>query len=93
LESTDIISLENPEDVFLTNLPIDLNVLDLNLDSKIIKLESNNTESSEKVNNNEKKNYSRMKVDELRSLVVTKNLISNEKAQLQKKNDLLKLIQ
>tara|TARA_B110000305_G_C19356210_1_gene596949 strand:+ start:576 stop:1343 length:768 start_codon:yes stop_codon:yes gene_type:complete len=93
LESTDIISLENPEDVFLTNLPIDLNVLDLNLDSKIIKLESNNTESSEKVNNNEKKNYSRMKVDELRSLVVTKNLISNEKAQLQKKNDLLKLLQ
>ena len=93
MESTDIISLENPEDVFLTNLPIDLNVLDLNLDSKIIKLESNNTESSEKVNNNEKKNYSRMKVDELRSLVVTKNLISNEKAQLQKKNDLLKLLQ
>ena len=91
LESSHINNLENPDDVFLTNLPIDLN--DLNLSSKIIELESNKTESSEKVNNNEKKNYSRMKVDELRSLVVTKNLISNEKAQLQKKNDLLKLLQ
>ena len=93
LEATHINNLENPDDVFLTNLPIDLNVLDLNLGSKIIKLESNKTESSEKVNNNEKKNYSRMKVDELRTLVVTKNIISNEKAQLQKKNDLLKLLQ
>ena len=34
-----------------------------------------------------------MKVDELRSLVVTRNIISNEDAQLQKKNDLLKLLQ
>ena len=67
---------ENPEDVFLTNLPIDLT--ELNLDSKIIKLETPEieVEPTEKVN--EKKNYSRMKVDELRTLVVTKNLISNE---------------
>ena len=34
-----------------------------------------------------------MKVDELRSLVVTKNFKSNEDAQLMKKNDLLKLLQ
>ncbi len=40
-----------------------------------------------------KKNYSRMKVDELRSLVVTKNLISNDEAQSLKKNDLIKLLQ
>jgi hypothetical protein len=82
---------ENPEDVFLTNLPIDLT--ELNLDSKIIKLETPEieVEPTEKVN--EKKNYSRMKVDELRTLVVTKNLISNEEAQSMKKNDLLKLLQ
>ena len=82
---------ENPEDVFLTNLPIDLT--ELNLDSKIIKLETPEieVEPTEKVN--EKKNYSRMKVDVLRTLVVTKNLISNEEAQSMKKNDLLKLLQ
>ena len=34
-----------------------------------------------------------MKVDELRSLVVTKNLISNDEAQSLKKNDLIKLLQ
>ena len=34
-----------------------------------------------------------MKVDVLRTLVVTKNLISNEEAQSMKKNDLLKLLQ
>ena len=82
---------ENPEDVFLTNLPIDLT--ELNLDSKIIKLETSETEleTSEKVN--EKKNYSRMKVDELRTLVVTKDLISTEEAQKMQKKDLLKLLQ
>jgi len=82
---------QDPEDVFLTNLPINLN--ELNLDSKIIKLETSETEleTGEKVN--EKKNYSRMKVDELRSLVVTKDLRSNEDVQSMKKTDLLKLLQ
>ena len=40
-----------------------------------------------------KKNYSRMKVDELRTLVVQMNLITNEKALSLKKNDLIKLLQ
>ena len=82
---------EFTEDVFLNNLPIDLN--QLNLDSKIIKLEKleNDLEVKEKVN--EKKNYTRMKVDELRTLVVTKNITSNEDAQLMKKSDLIKLLQ
>tara|TARA_Y100000816_G_scaffold123537_1_gene86849 strand:- start:2525 stop:3214 length:690 start_codon:yes stop_codon:yes gene_type:complete len=82
---------ENPEDVFLTNLPIDLN--ELNLDSKIIKLETPETEveSTEKVN--EKKNYSRMKVDELKTLVVTKDLTSTEEAHKMQKKDLIKLLQ
>ena len=70
---------ENPEDVFLTNLPIDLT--ELNLDSKIIKLETPETEVEPTEKVNEKKNYSRMKVDELRTLVVTKDLISTEEAQ------------
>ena len=82
---------ENPEDVFLTNLPIDLT--ELNLDSKIIKLETPETEVEPTEKVNEKKNYSRMKVDELRSLVVTKDLISSEEAQKMQKKDLLKLLQ
>ena len=82
---------ENPEDVFLTNLPFDLN--ELNLDSKIIKLETPETEVEPTEKVHEKKNYSRMKVDELKTLVVTKNLINNEDAQSMKKSDLLKLLQ
>ena len=34
-----------------------------------------------------------MKVDELRTLVVAKNITSNEDAQLMKKSDLIKLLQ
>lgn len=98
LESKEVLEETNDNDAFLNNLPIDLNQLDLKLDSKIIKLESLENENNETNENNdkttnEKKNYSRMKVDELRSLVVTKNLTSNEDAQTMKKNDLLKLLQ
>ena len=82
---------ENPEDVFLTNLPIDLN--ELNLDSKIIKLETPETEVEPTEKVNEKKNYSRMKVDELKTLVVTKDLTSTEEAHKMQKKDLLKLLQ
>jgi hypothetical protein len=98
LESKEVLEETNDNDAFLNNLPIDLNQLDLKLDSKIIKLESLENENNETNENNdkttnEKKNYSRMKVDELRTLVVTKNLTSNEDAQTMKKNDLLKLLQ
>jgi hypothetical protein len=34
-----------------------------------------------------------MKVDDLKTLVVTKNLIDNESAQKMKKSDLVKLLQ
>ena len=90
-DTFDLKNEQDSEDVFFTNLPINLN--ELNLDSKIIKLETPETEleTSEKVY--EKKNYSRMKVDELRSLVVTKDLKSNEDAQKMQKKDLLKLLQ
>tara|TARA_B100000900_G_C20558332_1_gene707771 strand:+ start:272 stop:994 length:723 start_codon:yes stop_codon:yes gene_type:complete len=96
-DTIDSTNEQNTEDVFSTNLPIDLNELnelnEINLDSKIIKLETPETEveTSEKVN--EKKNYTRMKVDELRSLVVTKDLKNNEEAQKLQKKDLLKLLQ
>ena len=99
-DTIDSTNEQNTEDVFSTNLPIDLNNLnqlnelnEINLDSKIIKLETPETEveTSEKVN--EKKNYTRMKVDELRSLVVTKDLKNNEEAQKLQKKDLLKLLQ
>ena len=79
--------------MFLNNLPINLDTLDLTLESKIINLESDDTDVGNKTNMIEKKNYTRMKVDELRSLVVTKNLTNNENALSLKKNDLLKLLQ
>ena len=40
-----------------------------------------------------KKNYSKMKVDDLKTIAVTRNLIDNETAQKMKKADLIKLIQ
>ena len=92
LEPNEVLENNNETDPFLNNLPIDLKQLDLKLDSKIINIESFENETNDKTTN-EKKNYSRMKVDELRSLVVTKNLTSNEDAQIMKKNDLLKLLQ
>ena len=70
-----------------SDLPLEVN--DLKLDSKKLELDL----SEEIKNNNEKKNFSRMKVDDLRILAVTKNLTDNEKAQQMKKSDLVKLLQ
>ena len=68
--------------------------MDLKLDSKIINI--NNLDDVENVvpdkGPNEKKNYSRMKVNELRSLVVQKDLTDNDKAQQMKKTELVKII-
>ena len=72
---------------FLTNLPINLNDLELNSNSRIINLESNDE------NNDEKKNYNKMKVDDLRALVVSKSLTDNDSSKNMKKNDLIKLLQ
>ena len=41
----------------------------------------------------DKTNYSKMKVDELRSLAVAKNLIDNDSSQKMKKNELIRMIQ
>ena len=42
---------------------------------------------------NKRKNYSKMKVDDLKTLVVTRNLTDNETSQKMKKSDLVKLLQ
>ena len=81
------------DETFLKNLPINLNSFTLentNSNPKIINLE-NNTNSD--TNPGERKNYSKMKVDDLKSLVVTRNLTNNETAQKMKKSDLVKLLQ
>ena len=68
-------------------LVFELNQMDINVGSKLINLENNND------NVDEKKNYSKMKVDDLRTLVVSKSLIDNESSKNMKKNDLIKLLQ
>ena len=80
------------DETFLKNLPINLNTftLETNNNPKIINLE---TIGNSNTNTGERKNYSKMKVDDLKSLVVTKNLIDNETAQKMKKSDLVKLLQ
>lgn len=79
------------EDIFIKNLPILLNSVDEDLErpSKVITLE-NNLETIQKV---EKRNYSKMRIDDLRMLVVTKNIMDNDSAQKMKKNDLVKILQ
>jgi hypothetical protein len=81
------------DETFLKNLPINLDSFTLdntNSNPKIINLE-NIQDTNHKTG--ERKNYSKMKVDDLKTLVVTKNLIDNESAQKMKKSDLVKLLQ
>jgi len=80
------------DETFLRNLPINLDsfTLETNDNPKIINLE-NIDNSDTKVG--ERKNYSKMKVDDLKTLVVTKNLTDNETSQKMKKSDLVKLLQ
>jgi len=81
------------DETFLKNLPINLDSFTLdntNSNPKIINLE-NIQDTNDKTG--ERKNYSKMKVDDLKTLVVTKNLIDNESAQKMKKSDLVKLLQ
>ena len=80
------------DETFLKNLPINLDsfTLETNDNPKIINLE-NIDNSNDKVS--ERKNYSKMKVDDLKTLVVTRNLTDNETSQKMKKSDLVKLLQ
>lgn len=82
------------DETFLRNLPINLDsfTLETNDNPRIINLENiENSNSDTKVG--ERKNYSKMKVDDLKTLVVTKNLTDNETSQKMKKSDLVKLLQ
>jgi hypothetical protein len=95
-ENFSTVNLEssNEEDDFLNNVPINIDSMDFQMKSKIIDLNiQENNLSNEDNKLDKKKNYSKMKVDDLRVLVVTNNLTSNEDAQNMKKNDLIKLIQ
>ena len=81
------------DETFLKNLPINLTSFTLentNNNPKIINLEENTNLDTKP---GERKNYSKMKVDDLKSLVVTRNLTDNETAQKMKKSDLVKLLQ
>jgi len=88
------------EDDFLNNLPINLenlNIASISMESKLINLgnddEIDNDNESVSVVGEVKKGFTKMKVDDLRSLVVTKNLTDNENSQKMKKNDLIKMLQ
>jgi hypothetical protein len=91
----------NEEDDFLNNIPIDLETLNMNVHSKLVNLNLDMDIGldldlgldDDKSFAQEKRNFSKMKVDELKTLVVTKNLMDNDNAQKMKKNDLVKLLQ
>ena len=89
--------MDSNENKFLHNMPLDIKDLNLNLnlniDSKIINLQDDTMEQDLDKPTEEKRSYSKMKVDDLRSLVVEKNLTDNENAQKCKKSDLIKLLQ
>ena len=92
------------EDDFLNNVPINLenlNIASISMESKLINLGNDDEIDNDENNDNEsvsivgefKKGFSKMKVDDLRSLVVTKNLTTNDNSQKMKKNDLIKMLQ
>ena len=99
------LDLNTDERNFIDNIPMSIESLNINLDnnetidsngSKMINLTDNLVETQNMLDNSngtEKKNYSKMKVDDLKALAVTKNLIDNEGIQKMKKNDVIKLLQ
>jgi len=73
------------------DFPLDISSMNLNnndwiTSTKVINLENDNLVE-------DKKNYNKMKVEDLKNLVLSKNLIENENIQKMKKNDLIKLLQ
>lgn len=102
-------TVKDENEDFLNNVPIDMKDLDimnlstmaLKSDSKIINLgddlnendDDNDNDNDNVSSTGDKKSYNKMKVDELRALIVTKNLLDNEAASKLKKQELLKLLQ
>tara|TARA_Y100000591_G_scaffold276457_1_gene253646 strand:- start:2823 stop:3653 length:831 start_codon:yes stop_codon:yes gene_type:complete len=90
--SIDDISI-NPN-IQIDNLDILTNPLNItNLDNKSSSGEKIITLLDNVEDNNEKKNLNKMKVDDLRTLAVTKNLINNNDALKLKKSELIKLLE
>ena len=91
LNNLETINLNNEEEDFINNLPIPIDSLSINL--------LNNDDTSKKINLDdeskvpEKRGFSRLKIDELRTLAVTKNLTDNDGASKMKKNDLIRALQ
>jgi hypothetical protein len=86
LDETLAVDINDP---FTNNLPLDLQEFDLqHLAPKL-----SETVDTPPTDTTEKKNYKSKKVDELRTLVIAKNLTDNENVQQMKKADLLKLLQ
>ena len=106
IESIDT-KINTLEDDFLNNVPINLenlNIASISIESKLINLgndeertdidnDENNDNESVSIVGELKKGFSKMKVDDLRTLVVTKNLTDNDNSQKMKKNDLIKMLQ
>ena len=70
-----------------------INILEIDENKNENVNENNNENSNENSNENKKKNINKMNVSDLKTLVVTENLIDNENAQKLKKNELIKLLQ
>ena len=68
-----------------------INIIEIDEDNN--NNENSNENASESTNENKKKNINKMNVSDLKTLVVTENLIDNENAQKLKKNELIKLLQ
>ena len=95
IKSDEIKNISLVEDISLDdNLKFDFDIkqlhdnvdpISINLDEKIINLD--------KEDNQSKKPLSRLRVDELRELVVTKSLKSNDEALKLKKTELIKLLE
>lgn len=93
IENKDLININN--DILVD----DDEEFNLTANSKIINLQNNDTNIDDEIDDKEntltnpKKNINKMKVDELRTLVVTNNLTDNNTANTLKKSDLIKLLQ
>ena len=91
----------NIDKELLLNVPDDIvdsstkkiNILEIDENKNENVNENNNENSNENSNENKKKNINKMNVSDLKTLVVTENLIDNENAQKLKKNELIKLLQ
>ena len=87
--------MEKEELDFYNNVAIlDEDLTNLNLSSKIINLNNDDLSNIEKtIEKNEKKGFTKMKIDDLRALAVTKNKLNIDEANKLKKPELIKILQ